>query len=138
MKFTATVEGAANLNRKLNNTGWFKDPVRELIDDARKAGEKHAKRRAPNKSGRTKSGIRSQMLGGSEPSAKISVDVTNPRDGFRYGWALNASAKTHYRSSGRRGAKTQKWFTGVRGLLRSDMRRMGKTAEGKIAKAWRA
>lgn len=139
------MEGADRLVRKLNPDGLYGDPIRALLDEARKVGEQKAHERAPRgATGRLDAGIDSELKANAVPMhAVVSVDAVAP-DGFRYAHALNASPRFHYRAGALRttlrgrtglvrgGKTTQKWFTGVLALVRSALSRARKRAEQQI------
>lgn len=139
MRFVIDLQGADRLSRKLNAEALLRDPVKDLIDFGRKEAERHAERRAPRLTGTLAGSVTSELRSsGMLPMAIIRAGAT-ARDGFRYGMALDASDRYHRQRggrSGRKGAPTKKWFTGVLSLVRTAMRRLERQTTQAIERRW--
>lgn len=143
--FKIDVEGADQLARKLNPDSLYEDPLRRLLDEARKVGEQKAHERAPRGiTGRLDAGIDSELKPNAVPMhAIVSVEAI-ARDGFRYPFALDTSPKFHYRAGALRttrrgrtglvrgGKPTKGWFTKVLPLVRSHLSRARKKTLAEI------
>jgi len=143
--FKITVEGLETLAAKLRPEGLYGRPLASLLEDATTLALALATKRAPVRSGALAGSLRKELRGTVvDPYGVVSFAVANK--GFRYGQALNASARYHYAASGgsvgtggkrRSGGKsTKKWFTGIPGLVRGQLARLLKRADAEIEAQW--
>jgi hypothetical protein len=141
--FKLTLEGAETLAAKLRPEGLYGRPVASLIEEATKLALQLATKRAPVRGGALAGSLRKDLRGTVvDPYGVVSFAVANK--GFRYGQALNASARYHYAAAGtsaggkrRAGGKpTKKWFTGIPGLVRGQLARLLKRADAEIEAQW--
>lgn len=128
------VEGAELLAKRLDPDHLMNRPIGALVEEAGRLGQKQAAKRAPSRSGRLAAAVVTHSFARSNPPyATLSVAAV-ARDGFRYGFALDASQRYHYR--GRKPA-TKGWFSKVpaiiRRLIRQQLRRAEQAIEAQFA-----
>jgi hypothetical protein len=124
-----TVDGADALARKLDPEHLYGRPVDGLLEAAARRGEQEASKRAPRRSGQLVGSIRSQLHAvATPPYATVTANAV-ARDGFRYGYALDASPRYHYAGKRR---QTRGWFTKVPAIVRRIFGAIVKKAEKEI------
>lgn len=97
-------------------------------------------RRVPQESGRLLASKTRTMDSRPLPLwGRIALPATNPRDGFQYGFALNASKvrKFRYRSGARSGRLTRSWLSGAMRGMRRVVDELMLQARGEIEGRWR-
>lgn len=124
------VEGAELLAKRLDPDHLMGRPIGALLDEAARLGQKQASKRAPNLTGQLAAGVRKELHGNATPPyALLSVPAVS-HNGFRYGFALDASTRYHYR--GRPNRPTKGWFSKVPAIIRRLIRQQLKRAEKEI------
>lgn len=124
-----TVDGADALVKKLAPDHLYGRPVENLLEAAARRGEQEAKKRAPQRSGQLAGSVRSQLHAVAvDPYATVTADAV-ARDGFRYGYALDASPRYHYAGKRR---QTRGWFTKVLAIVRRILGAIVKRAEKEV------
>lgn len=132
-----TVEGAEALARKLDPDRLYAHPVEAMLAEGVRYGEQRAQERAPRgTTGQLWAGVGSELHAEARPMyGLVTLDAVSSR-GFKYGFALNASPRFHYRAGGRRGGKsgrpTKGWFSKVLPLVRAYISRLRRNAESEI------
>lgn len=122
------VEGVEVLANKLDPHRLYDRPVGALLDEAARLGQRQAAKRAPNLSGRLSAAVRAESHAtATPPYALLTANVSH--GAFRYGFALDASPKFHYRGKKR---ATKGWFSKVPAIIRRLIRQQLKRAEKEI------
>lgn len=129
------VEGAEMLARRLAPDHLLGRPIGTLLEEAAQLGQRQAGKRAPTLSGRLAGGIRTSVHADvAGPYATVRVQGI-AHNGFRYGFALDASPRYHYRG---RKAKTKGWFSKVPAIIRRLLRLQLRKAEQEIEASFEA
>lgn len=129
--FRIDVEGAELLASRLAPDHLMGRPLDTLLDEAATIGQKQAEKRAPKLSGQLAGGIRKELHAAATPAfALVIAPPVTARDGFRYGFALDASPRYTYR--GRR-AKTKGWLSKIPAIIRRLLTQHLRKAEQAIA-----
>lgn len=123
------VEGAETLARKLDPDHLYNRPIGLLLEEAARLGQRQAQKRAPTLTGRLAAGVRTQLHGSATPPYAVLTVEGVSRNGFQYGFALDASPRFHYR--GRKRA-TKGWFSKVPAIIRRLIRQQVRKAEKEI------
>ena len=115
------IRGDQNIVDQLRGSPPFYGIAAKIILEAgTKILEDETRQSAPRKTGALLASMQRKVSTSSMPkTGRVTIDATNR--GFRYPYALNASPRYHYRSSGPIGAKTKDYFNdrGVLGKLDS-------------------
>lgn len=140
----ATLKGFDPLLKKLTPDTLYGRAVGSAMEDTRAYGEKGLKGRAPRQPGESEGKIAAAVtsrIDAHELPLWSAVEIPNlptARGGFRYGGALQGSAKFHYRGGSRRmiGRLTKGWWSGMRKRMNIYLRtRLRKTVK-QIEQAW--
>ena len=138
--FKITIEGLEQLQGKLEPEHLYGSAVRDMLEFAKREGERQAIRRAPVHRGALRGSITGEMkASGVKPHALIKFSAA--ASGFPYGHALNSSKKFRRSISvpgGAKGRPTYKWFTGIIALIRKAIRQRSKVADSKVEQVWQA
>ncbi len=129
------VEGLDALSKKLNDTSLIREPAMRMLEDAARTVESVLKLRVPTgATGQLRASITHRLDRGRQPyAAVVTASAVARSNGFRYGYALDASARYHYR--GRR-KQTRKWFSNALASVRSRASSALKKAEQEITQRW--
>ncbi len=139
-------QGFPEYMKKLTSDYLIGPPLKGAMQATREYGDRTAHRRVPiqrvgtswgsGESGRLAAAI-SSRLDAREVPLYAAVEIPHlplGTDGFRYGFALNASPRYHYQTGNKRvkGKPTKGWWSGVRSLMRSYLRRQLRQAMRQI------
>lgn len=96
--------------------------------------EEEAKRSAPKESGKLAAKVKLTVSRAKIPKwAKVTANAT--RKGFRYGYALNASDRYHFRGTNR---TTKEWFWKVRERVSARVNQIMQNVGNEIGAKWRS
>ena len=114
------VRGDRDIVEQLRGSPPFYGVAAKMVLEAgTKILEDETKREAPRKTGRLIGTMERKVSSSSVPkTGRLTLTATN--NGFRYPYALNASPRYHYRSSGPVGAPTKGYFHDHNVLARLD------------------
>lgn len=127
--FRITVEGTERLAHKLDPDHLYRPPVETLLEEGARAAKAQGVKRAPQRSGQLVGSLRTQLHATAiSPYATLTAGA-KARDGFPYGYALDASPRFHF--IGKRKA-TRGWFTKIPAIVRRMLSQQLKKAEREI------
>lgn len=133
MKATVKIDGLAEIRKKIRAEGLLADPLRKGFEKAGQVVQEEARKSAPVASGNLREKIKLTISSAAIPKwAKVTANASRKR--FRYGYALNASDRYHYRGSRR---ATKDWFWNVRARVSSRVNRIMQDVGNQIGEKWR-
>ncbi|HET6498156.1 MAG TPA: hypothetical protein VFH17_03775 [Coriobacteriia bacterium] len=134
----ADVKGFDELIAKFQGVPLYANAWRRELTAVKDEFLTGVRRRAPHRFGGIDSAFLDKMDSRPMPEwAYVSNDAT-ASDGFRYGWALDASKKTeyHYASGPRKGRKTLGWFTDSFAATRKRLQQALDTVAQELLDKW--
>lgn len=140
MRLTWKIDGMNRVLRKLGTTEggsiiaepWTR-ALRSLVDEA----QSDVRATAPHASGRLDAKTTGRLQATPIPKWGV-VTTTASNRGYRYPWALEASARFHYRSGPMKGRPTKGFFKRVRDALQGKVNRVLEEAAREIERRFNA
>lgn len=139
MTITIEIEGIDALLKKLKPNSLYGKALKEAMEATRVYGMKQLHSRVPKGEGRLEGALTSSLDSHEVPLwAAVGIPHMPLNDGFRYGGALEAGGRYHYRmGTKRRGGKpTRGWWSGVRKSMRNYLRRKMRKVLAAIEQEW--
>lgn len=133
-RFNMRVEGLSELRRAIRAENLYAEPLRDGLQEAADAVAKEARRVVyfHSRSGRLFDSIKTFVSKAKIPRmAKVTANASRRK--FRYGYALNASSRYHWKDSR---ASTVDWFGGIRKRMSGTVAEIISRVDAKIASRW--
>ncbi len=133
----ADIQGIDKLLAKLSKSAQvYAEPWRRALTTLTEETEQAERQAAPHNRGELEARMTHRLDARAVPEWGIVSNDAASKRGYRYGFALNASDRYHYRSGVRAGEPTKGWFTKAFQRMRQRVEKLLGEAAKEIESRW--